>query len=83
MKEIRVLGVALENRISEAKEVQAILTQYGCNIKTRLGLHNVDDNQCSTNGLLILELCGDPKEWDALESALKNCKGVKLGKMSF
>lgn len=83
MKEIRILGLYLENRISEAKEVQGILTQYGCNIKTRLGLHAVDENQCSTNGLMLLELCGDPKEWDALEKALKACSGVKLQKMSF
>ncbi len=83
MKEIRILGVYIENRIAEVKDVQAILSQYGCNIKTRLGLHNVDENQCSVNGLVILELFGETKDWDALETALKACAGVKVQKMSF
>jgi hypothetical protein len=83
MKEIRVLGVYIENRVAEVKQVQEILSKYGCNIKTRLGLHNVDENQCSVSGLVILELFGDVKDWDALEAALKACAGVKVQKMSF
>lgn len=83
MKEIRVLGVYVENRIAEATEVQGILTKYGCTIKTRVGLHEVDDTQCSSNGLILLELCGDTAEWDKLEKELKSCKGLKIQKMSF
>ncbi|MBN1616028.1 MAG: hypothetical protein JW875_01850 [Spirochaetales bacterium] len=83
MKEIRVLGIHVENRIAEAGELQAILTRYGCNIKTRIGLHEVTDNHCSTNGLIILELCGEVSEWDALEHDLKACKGTKVQKMVF
>lgn len=83
MKEIRVLGIYVENRIAEAGEVQTILTKYGCYIKTRIGLHEVSEGQCSTNGLIILELCGEPKEWDHIEKELKSCKGVKLQKMAF
>ncbi len=83
MKEIRVLGVYVENRIAEASEVQALLTEFGCSIKTRLGLHEVDDNQCSTNGLIILELCGSRDDMDSLESRLKALKGVSVQKMVF
>ena len=54
MKEICVLGIFVADRIVEAGEVQKCLTKYGCNIKTRIGLHDVDDNQCSVNGLIIL-----------------------------
>ncbi len=83
MKEICVLGVYVENRIAEASEVQALLTEFGCSIKTRLGLHEVDDNQCSTNGLIILELCGSRDDMDSLESRLKALKGVSVQKMVF
>ncbi len=83
MKEIRVLGCYVENRIAEAGEVQGVLTKYGCNIKTRLGLHAVTDESCAVDGLIVLELCGAASECDALESALASCKGVRLQKMVF
>lgn len=82
MKEIRVLGVYVADRLTEAGEVQRLLTKYGCNIKTRLGLHEVDDNHCSINGFILLELCGDPEKWDELESALRAVAGIKVEKMS-
>ena len=83
MKETRILGVYLENRVAEAGEVQGILTKYGCSIKTRLGLHEADADRCSSHGLILLELAGDAAEWDKLEKDLAACKGVRVGKMSF
>ena len=58
-KEIRILGVLITDRQKEAGKVQALLTKFGCSIKTRLGLHEVTDNLCSSSGLIILELTGD------------------------
>lgn len=36
-----VLGVQVTNRVEKVLDVQKILTEYGCNIRTRLGLHEV------------------------------------------
>jgi len=83
MKEMRILGIHVENRVAEAGEVQGILTKYGCSIRTRLGLHEADDRNCATNGLIILELGGDAAEWDTLEKAVAACKGVTVKRMSF
>lgn len=83
MKEIRILGCYVENRVAEAGEIQGVLTKFGCNVKTRLGLHAVTDGSCAVDGLIILELCGPAAECDALESALAACKGVKIQKMVF
>ena len=58
MKEIKILGLHLTDRVKEAIKVQDVLTKFGCSIKTRLGLHDVNDDVCSTNGIIILELCG-------------------------
>ena len=79
----RILGVYIADRQKEAGEAQAILTKFGCNIKTRLGLHEVGDNKCSTYGLVILELCGAKAEMDALEAALAVVEGINLQKMTF
>ncbi|MEZ7890976.1 MAG: hypothetical protein QMC67_04435 [Candidatus Wallbacteria bacterium] len=81
--ELRILGVYISDRIKEAGEVQKVLTKYGCSIKTRLGLHEVSENKCATNGLLILELTGDLKECDKLENDLLGIKGIEVKKMTF
>ena len=43
-------------------KVQQILTAWGCNIKTRLGIHDGVLDNCSDTGLLILELVGKQKD---------------------
>ncbi len=78
-----ILGVQISNRIEAVPEVQGVLTKYGCNIKTRLGLHEVDSKSCSTAGLLILETFGPEKQIAAFENSLKKIKGVKVKKMTF
>ena len=64
-------------------DVQKILTEYGCNIKTRLGLHEVTESHCSTVGLLILETYGDEADILQMESKLRNIKGLTVEKMVF
>lgn len=54
-----IMGIQVGNRENEALKVQELLTKYGCNIKTRLGLHESSDTQCSTSGLIILEFLPD------------------------
>lgn len=82
-KETRILGVLITDRKKEAGKVQNVLTTYGCSIKTRLGLHEVTDDVCSTSGLLLLELTGDVHEMDKLEKELMAIEGTQTQKMVF
>jgi hypothetical protein len=82
-KEIRILGVLITDRQKEAGKVQALLTKFGCSIKTRLGLHEVTDNLCSSSGLIILELTGEIAEMDMLEKELKTIGGIQSQRMIF
>ena len=82
-KEIRILGVLITDRQKEAGDVQKVLTKYGCSIKTRLGLHEVSDDLCSTSGLVLLELFGDISEMDKLEKELDAVAGAQVQKMVF
>jgi hypothetical protein len=52
----RLIMIKIEKRDPEAVDVQNILTEFGCCIKTRLGLHEVEKDNCSTTGLIILQL---------------------------
>lgn len=83
MKEIRVIGIYVSNRLEASQQVQATLTKFGCSIKTRLGLHEVVDDYCSTSGLILLELTGDRNEALKLENELLKIEGVQLEKMVF
>ena len=58
--------------------VQEILTSYGCNIRTRLGI-SLDEG----HGLIVLELLGDDKQRLLLENDLKCVDGVDVRKMVF
>ncbi len=81
--EIRILGIHIKNRAQEATKIQCILTKYGCSIKTRLGLHEVTEDHCSTNGIILLELTGSVEECNKLENELHALSGVEVKKMVF
>ncbi len=83
MKEIRILGIYISNRVKDASNIQGILTKYGCSIKTRLGLHDVDNNQCSKSGIILLELFGNVDESIKLENELLKIEGLDVQKMIF
>ncbi|MDO9566179.1 MAG: hypothetical protein Q7J15_05525 [Candidatus Desulfaltia sp.] len=60
--------VVVNKRKKEAVTVQKILTDWGCLIKTRLGLHEGVLDDCSEIGSIILEMVGrttNTKSWSA------------------
>jgi hypothetical protein len=78
-----ILGIQITNRVDNVPEVQKVLSQYGCNIRTRLGLHEVAQSACSEHGLLIIETYGDDAAIHAMEASLQNIKGLVVKKMEF
>lgn len=82
-KEVRILGIHISERVKNANRVQEILTKYGCSIKTRLGMHDVDDDYCSPCGLMLLELVGDVDECTKLENELHAIENLDVQKMVF
>jgi len=82
-RKIRVLGVNITNRVKQAKELQELFSEYGCYIKTRIGLHTVTDEFCSTSGLVILELFGEENKQKELEQKIRSFEGVEVEKMVF
>ena len=78
-----IFGVHVLDRLHHVPGVQHLFTEYGCNIKTRIGLHEVDNNYCSPNGLIILELIGEQSRIDELAAKLNAIEGVEVQKMTF
>ncbi len=77
-----ILGIHVTDRLRKVEEVQRLFSQYGCNIKTRLGLHEVA-NVCSPNGLVLLEMYGDEAVCLELEEKLEAIEGIEVQKMIF
>ncbi|MGQ9643261.1 MAG: hypothetical protein ACUVT3_05345, partial [Ignavibacterium sp.] len=57
-------------------QVQTVLTGWGYMIKTRLGIHDGVMENCSDEGLLILELYGERKKMQELARKVSLIKGV-------
>ncbi|MCE5176841.1 MAG: hypothetical protein ABFD23_04585 [Caldisericales bacterium] len=83
MNKRMVFGIQVTNRAKNAGQVQKILTDYGCNIRTRIGLHEVDNKVCSPSGLILLELYGKEQDILKMEETLKAIDGVIVQKMVF
>jgi hypothetical protein len=78
-----ILAIHITQRVRHVPDVQARLTEYGCHIKTRLGLHEVNKEYCSPNGLLILEMAGEEAKALELEQKLAAIEGVEVKKVVF
>ncbi len=68
--------ILVNARKEEAVTVQKILTEWGCYIKTRLGLHGGVLDDCSQNGTIFIELVGDKEKHIEMERKLNLLKGV-------
>ena len=72
-----VIGVRMDNRVANASSFQQTLTKNGCKIKARLGLHEVSEDSCATDGLIILQPFGEKEEIEQLVIDLNKLEGVK------
>jgi len=71
-----IMAIKINGRTAKAPVVQEILTKYGCSIKTRVGFHETGEDQCSTDGILILQLFGKEEEIRSMFAELKALDGV-------
>jgi hypothetical protein len=78
-----ILGVHVTDRVKKTPRIQELFAEYGCFIKTRLGLHEASDNFCSPNGLILLEMLDVPQKAEELQAKLKAIEGVDTQVMVF
>ncbi|WFR56497.1 hypothetical protein QA584_23235 [Anaerocolumna sp. AGMB13025] len=79
-----IMGVKLMERMKSASKFQELLSEYGCDISTRLGLHVAASGACSPHGLIILEFIDDADEAVAeFEQKASEIAEVVIQKMVF
>jgi hypothetical protein len=71
-----VIGIRMDNRVSNALKFQEVLTKNGCKIRARLGLHEASDDVCANDGLIVLQPCGKKDDIEQLVKDLNNLKGI-------
>ena len=78
-----ILGVHVTDRLNDAAKVQAVLTEFGCNIKTRIGLHDISGTACSGTGIMLLEISNSEDVAKKIAAALDAVGGVQTKMMVF
>lgn len=78
---IEILCLLVERNPEVILSVQKVLTSFGCNIRTRLGVNETFFGQPA--GLILLELTGEPEQRLFLEKDLKALTGVHVRAMTF
>lgn len=76
-----VLAVVVKRDPTAITELQKILTSFGCNIRTRLGVNEMFFGEPA--GLIILELTGDDEQRLLLEKHLMSTGKILTGRMNF
>ena len=76
-----IFGIRLLSRQVASLKFQETLSKYGCNIKTRIGLHDISDGVCSPDGVILLEVVGDERILSGMMADLRQIEGLKLETM--
>ncbi|MBP7496921.1 MAG: hypothetical protein KA792_04580 [Bacteroidales bacterium] len=83
MKNLKILTIVVKDRIKEAGRTQRLLTEYAHIIKSRLGFHEVSSEICSRVGVIILQISGNPSDWNIFIEKLSQIGGIEFKSMEF
>ena len=78
-----IVAIHVTDRLSKAQAVQALLTEFGNFIKTRLGLHEFEPDAPGPNGILILEMIGGATPCQTLLGKLNEIAGIEAKLITF
>jgi hypothetical protein len=78
-----ILGINITSFAKNSGEVQAVFRDYGCSIRTRLGLHEATDNICAPNGLILVEFVGGHEKATEMTAQLTALQGIEVKRMDF
>lgn len=78
-----LVAIKIGARTEHAPQVQEVLTKYGCSIRTRVGFHDTDENHCSSDGILILQMAGKEAEIQKMLDELNDLHEVSAKFIEF
>ncbi len=75
---MQLVLIKVKARTQKAVKVQEVLTKHGCDITLRLGLHEVSEENCANDGLIILQVKPDQQVVNGLTAELNALGGVEV-----
>ena len=78
-----ILGIHITERLQHALPVQHVLTEFGGNIKTRLGLHEISDKETTASGVVLIEFVGSESRFNEFTHKLDAIDGVEAKPLVF
>ncbi|MBS6212622.1 MAG: hypothetical protein KH812_21540 [Proteus hauseri] len=81
MNSYYIIGLRVNHRTGNALKLQQALTQFGCNIKLRVGLHETGEDFCSDDGVIMLQVSGDLSTAQRMMDAFNDLEGVSAKMM--
>lgn len=79
---ITIIGLKMQTGLEYAPQFQAILSNYACAIKTRIGLHETYPIRCENYGIVLLEVV-DQNVVKYLQNDLLDIDGIEMQVMKF
>ncbi|MGL6195907.1 MAG: hypothetical protein ACRC2T_13915 [Thermoguttaceae bacterium] len=78
-----ILGVNVTSFAKNSGEVQKVFCEFGCSIRTRLGLHDAAEGICAPNGLILVEFTGGEEKAAQMTKQLLEIPGIEVKQMVF
>lgn len=78
---IRLLAIRVVDRIKESGNTQKVLTSHSDMILTRLGFHELNEQVCSREGYIILQLRDDIDGYNNFRNDLNGIYGIEIKEM--
>ena len=78
---IRLLAIRLVDRIKESGNTQKVLTYHSDMILTRLGFHELNEQVCSREGYIVLQLRDDIDGYNNFRNDLNGIYGIEIKEM--
>lgn len=78
---VRIIAIRVVDRIKESGNTQKVLSSHSDVIKSRLGFHELNEDVCSREGYILLNLRDDEKAVQSLEKDLDGIYGIEMKAM--
>ena len=78
-----IIGVNITSFAKNSGEIQKVFCEFGCSIRTRLGLHEAQDDVCAPNGLILVEFTGGEEKAAEMTKKLLEISGIEVKQMVF
>lgn len=75
---IRLLAIKVVDRIKESGNTQKVLTAHSDIILSRLGFHELNEQICSREGFIVLQLRDDIDAYDSFRNDLNTIYGIEI-----